>query len=90
MWRKVSKTYAKTVNGLCERCLKNGDVVPYKIVHHKVHITPENINNTNITLHWSNLECLCQSCHNKEHHGEECEVNYYFDENGMPQEKEND
>ena len=49
-------------NYLCERC---GDMAC--IVHHKKHITPQNIDDVNITLNWDNLEALCQNCNNKEH-----------------------
>ena len=50
---------------MCHRCHEQ----PGKIVHHKEEITPENINNPLITLNFSNLEYLCQDCHNKEHNG---------------------
>ena len=36
-------------------------------MHHKIHITPFNINNPMITLNFKNLEYVCQDCHNKEH-----------------------
>lgn len=36
-------------------------------MHHKIHITPLNINNPMITLNFKNLEYVCQDCHNKEH-----------------------
>lgn len=49
-------------NGICERC-----GAPARIVHHREYITPENINDPDITLNWDNLEALCQDCHNKEH-----------------------
>ena len=39
------------------------------IVHHKVLLTPMNINNPDVTLNWKHLEYVCQDCHNKEHHG---------------------
>ena len=61
-WRRTRGTYAKSQDGLCERCKQAGD-----IVHHKIYITPRNINNPLITLDWGNLELLCQDCHNKEH-----------------------
>lgn len=61
-WRMTRDAYAKSQNGLCERCKQAGD-----IVHHKTHITPQNINNPLIAFDWSNLELLCQDCHNKEH-----------------------
>lgn len=49
-------------NYICERC---GETA--RIVHHKIYITPKNINNPNITLDWNNLEALCIVCHNLEH-----------------------
>ena len=35
-------------------------------VHHKIPITPENVNNPQITLNWDNLELLCKTCHDQE------------------------
>lgn len=61
-WEETRKAYYISRFGLCERCGRPGD-----IVHHKVYLTPANINDTNITLNWDNLELLCQECHNKEH-----------------------
>ena len=68
-WRECREAYAGHVGHLCERCLKKGLVVPGEIVHHKIHITPDNINNPLITLDWNNLELLCRECHAKEHDG---------------------
>jgi 5-methylcytosine-specific restriction endonuclease McrA len=79
MWKKCRNNYFQSKYGLCERC-----AAPGKIVHHKKYITPDNINDPNITLNWDNLELVCQECHNKEHH----ETNgvtacgLLFDENG--------
>ena len=70
-WLQCRDGYIKSVNGLCERCLSKGETTPGKIVHHKVHITPNNVNDPNITLNWDNLEYLCQDCHNQEHHARE-------------------
>lgn len=66
-WKKTRLAYIKSVNGLCERCKAAGKFVPGKIVHHRKHITPKNINDPHITLSFSNLELLCEDCHNKEH-----------------------
>ena len=32
-------------------------------MHHKIALTPENINDPMITLCWDNLEGLCEKCH---------------------------
>ena len=61
-WKKCRAGYIKSVHGLCERCGRPG-----YIVHHIEYITPDNINDPDITLDWDNLEYLCQDCHNKEH-----------------------
>ena len=67
-WIKCREAYKQSVNGLCERCLSKGKYVPGDEVHHKIYLTPENINDPNITLSFENLELLCSSCHNNEHH----------------------
>lgn len=36
-------------------------------VHHKIPLTPNNINDVNVTLNPENLIYLCKECHNKEH-----------------------
>lgn len=66
-WLNCRKAYAKSVGGLCERCLAKGLYVPGEIVHHKVHITPDNIHDETITLDWNNLELVCRDCHADEH-----------------------
>ena len=66
-WKKCRASYIKSVGGLCERCLAKGLIVPATMVHHKVYIDPENINDTSVTLNWDNLEALCTDCHAEEH-----------------------
>ncbi|WP_313894690.1 HNH endonuclease signature motif containing protein [Psychrobacillus sp.] len=61
-WRKLRQSYYGSQYGMCERCDAPGD-----IVHHKIHITKENVNDPSVTLNADNLELLCHSCHNKEH-----------------------
>lgn len=62
-WQKCRQGYIASVGGLCERCLKNGLINPAVIVHHKVHITPDNITDPSVTLSYNNLEALCRDCH---------------------------
>ena len=62
-WRRLSASYKKQVHGICERCGEAGTEV-----HHKIHLTPSNINDPNITLNRSNLELLCYKCHQNEHY----------------------
>ena len=70
-WKKCRNSFvSKRVSidgGLCERCKKDLGV----IVHHKIHITPKNINDPMITLNHDNLEFLCMECHAQEHMGKQ-------------------
>lgn len=68
-WKACRTAYLKKAGGLCERCLRKGLYVPAAIVHHKRHITPDNITDPRVTLSFDNLEALCWSCHEKEHKG---------------------
>lgn len=67
---------------LCERHSKNGEIVVAKIAHHKIYLTPENINDPAIAYAFKNLEALCQDCHNREHHGSGEAPRYTFNERG--------
>ena len=68
-WKATRAAYVKSQRGLCERCLSKGLYVPGEIVHHKIHITPENITDPAITLSWNNLELVCRNCHSEIHTG---------------------
>lgn len=66
-WKACRIAYAKSVGGLCERCLKKGLYNPGEIVHHKTYINPENITDPQILTDFKNLELLCRKCHGEEH-----------------------
>jgi 5-methylcytosine-specific restriction endonuclease McrA len=66
-WIQCRRGYAKSVGGLCERCLKRGLYTPGTEVHHKVRLTPENVTDPGVALNWDNLELLCKTCHLEEH-----------------------
>jgi len=68
-WKDCRAAYIAKVGGLCERCLSKGYYVPGNIVHHKVHINPDNITDPDVLLSFDNLEYLCMYCHNQEHFG---------------------
>ena len=68
-WIKCQRSYKRSVGGLCERCWSKGLIVPGEEVHHKIRLTPENINDPAIALNWDNLELLCKNCHLGEHRG---------------------
>ena len=79
-WRKCRAGYAKSRAYLCERCLAKGLYVPGEIVHHKVWLTPDNINNPKISLSWDNLQLVCRNCHAEIH--EAVPKRYQVDEFG--------
>ncbi len=77
-WIKCKNAYIKSVFHLCERCKKPG-----YIVHHKEELSPDNINNPNITLNWDNLEYLCLDCHNRVDTAEVVRDGLMFDSTGQ-------
>ena len=62
-WKQVRESYAKSKGDLCEVCLSKGLIKPGEIVHHKIILTPENINEPSITLNYNNLQLVCRDCH---------------------------
>ena len=78
-WIKCREAYKQSVFGLCERCGQPGDEV-----HHKVYLTPNNINDPAIALSWDNLELLCHECHTREHQNKHSATreDVMFDEQG--------
>lgn len=66
-WQRVRANYLKMSGGLCENCLKQGIYKAAVEVHHRVHISPENINDPSVTLNYDNLIGLCRECHRKAH-----------------------
>lgn len=79
-WRACRDAYVSQVGGLCERCLARGAYVPGVIVHHKVHLTPANIDDPAVTLSFENLELVCRECHADEH--QRVKRRYVVDERG--------
>lgn len=61
-WIKCRNSFMESKYYVCEIC--NGIAT---ICHHKEHLTPENINDPNVTLNWDNLQAVCHECHNKIH-----------------------
>ena len=91
VWRQCRKSYIKTRKaidgGMCEECHER---LGY-IVHHKVALTPGNINDPSITLNHSLLEYVCKECHDNidEGHGlnKSKPLLCGFDEHGQPIDK---
>ncbi len=68
--------------GLCQVCRKN----PGYIVHHKITLTADNINDPDVSLSFENLEYVCKSCHDEfDGHGlNKSKPACVFDEFGQP------
>jgi len=66
-WARCRDAFLKSKGMLCERCLAKGLYVPATVVHHRVRLDPQTVNNPAIALNWDNLEALCRPCHEKEH-----------------------
>ena len=66
-WKKVREYIFERDKGLCQDCLEKGKLTPGQEVHHIKFLTPDNINNTEITLNESNLILLCKECHHNRH-----------------------
>lgn len=66
-WRKCREEYFKKARGLCERCLAKGLIKQGEIVHHKIEMDSETINNPKLALGFDNLELLCRECHAEVH-----------------------
>ena len=73
-------TDAVTGDVYCSHChkviLNKNDL----IVHHKIELTDENVNDYNISLNPDNVEIICFNCHNKHHRrfGYENKKNVYL------------
>ena len=65
-WRRCQAAYMERANHLCERCLAKGLYEPARIVHHKIHLSEENMT-PELMYGFDNLEALCLACHNDEH-----------------------
>ena len=88
-WQHTRAAYAKSKRNLCEVCLEKGLFKPCEIVHHKIELTPDNIDNPDITLNWNNLQCLCREHHAEIHELYERKRRYKIDELGRVIVREN-
>ena len=91
-WRDVRAFVWDRSHGLCERCMEKGKVVPAEVVHHKIPLNSENVNDPDISLNPERLIALCHDCHTLVHqdlgigalngHRHELEDRVGFDEEG--------
>ena len=81
LWYRTRNAYFKAKGGLCEECYRKGLINRGEIVHHKVPLTPSNIDNPLIALDFKNLELLCRECHETIHNTKP-KRRYEVDEDG--------
>lgn len=62
-WQRVRDKVWRRDKGLCQWCLWKGIIREGVEVHHIIELTPENINDTSISLNEDNLITLCRECH---------------------------
>lgn len=62
-WRKLRQTIIRRDFGLCQECKRRNRYTKGTVVHHIVEARED------ITLFWegTNLELVCDACHNREH-----------------------
>lgn len=70
--------------GVCEECRRQQGY----IVHHEITLTPDNVNDPNISLNHRKMKYVCKDCHDEyEGHGvghRKVKPLCIFDENGQP------
>ena len=86
-WRKCRRSFIqdriKIDGGLCQKCKERQGY----IVHHKIVLTAENINDPEVSLNHKHLEYQCKPCHDlEEGHGlnRKSLPLITFDDNGDP------
>ncbi|MBP3657570.1 MAG: HNH endonuclease [Clostridia bacterium] len=78
-WASCRDAYKKKRGNLCEICAGKGEIRPAEEVHHKIRLTPRNIDDASVTLNWENLQALCGECHKAAHKRKR---RYRIDESG--------
>lgn len=95
VWKQVRISILKRDSYLCQM---RGCHNPAEEVHHKIKLTPDNINDPKITVNPGNLISLCSECHKQIHKADKAAglrkknrktskkilPDIIFDENGYP------
>ena len=78
-WKKCRDYIMSKHHYICQKC----HIRPAEIVHHVIWLTPDNINDSNITLGEDNLMPVCRECHAVIHEGVGAtQDDLKFDDNG--------
>ena len=76
-WHAARREVIIRDKGLCVMCGKPGTQV-----HHKIHLTIQNVDDPNVATNPDNLILLCDYCHNEVHHRVGKHQPYVFDKDG--------
>ena len=79
-WKNTRDAYYRERQGLCEICREQGRITPGEIVHHKIHLSKETINDPDVALNTANLQLLCRFHHAEMH--KKYKKRYTFDAYG--------
>lgn len=74
-WAQVRSFVLMRDKYKCQKCGK-----PAQEVHHKEHLTPDNIYDPTINLNPDNLVSLCKDCHFEEHRQDKAEGKHAYDQ----------
>ena len=66
-WQVARSFVWDRAHGLCERCLEHGEGKTADVVHHRIPLNAENVNDPKIALDPGNLIALCDECHTEVH-----------------------
>lgn len=80
-WQDCRRAYGQKRGWLCEECLGRNVLSYGEIVHHKIPLTAENIDDPEIAYGFNNLELVCRQCHDELHGKLRERKRYHFDEN---------
>ena len=80
LWKNVRAEAMHRDMYTCQMCYAKAEEV-----HHIIPLTPENINDYNISLNLKNLTSLCKKCHTRITAGYtgDIDTEYIFDEEGQ-------
>lgn len=79
VWQDTSRSVKRDANYICVKCNDR----PAEIAHHIIWLTPQNINDINITLNKNNLMAVCRECHAIIHEGVNSTIDGFgFNERG--------
>ena len=66
-WKICREVIMQRDHYLCQDCLKQNKFTAAEEVHHIIELTPENIQDPEVTLNSENLISLCRECHRARH-----------------------